>query len=182
MATIEFIRVSFNVTVTVPMDQLRHEMGELVSSIGPGLAEAIGKYEVEHQLGYFPALQYFHDQEALDPNLLSAAEHVATMVGELVRHHIRTQLREAFSSVEFEKLQCVAFSMPRVRPSDDNALEALARHYSPNVVRINLITSSIERSGINHQGYERLAAHKLKRWLDEEFEAVEIGDAHIIEE
>lgn len=181
MAAIEIIRVSFNLTVSVPMEQLQHEMGELVSNIGPSLAEQVQLYVDTEKLGYYPPLQYLQDQEALDPNLLSAAEHIATMVGELVRHHIRTQLREAFSNVEFEKIQCVAFSMPRVRPTDSDAFDALARHYSPNVVRLNLITASIERGGINRQGYERLAAHKLKRWLDEEFETVEIGDARVID-
>ena len=180
MPSVEIVRVSMSLSVQVAEDTLTEQMGELVLALGPNLAEQVNAYVRRERLGYYPALEYFNRQgEAIDADLLSAAEHVAWLVGEFVRRQIKTRLREPFSNVRFEKTQPVSFSLPRVRPSDRNALESLARHYSPYTVRLNMTLSSVERVGGNREGYERLARHKVMRWLEDGFQTVKIHDARL---
>ncbi len=180
MPAIEIMRVSLTLTVDITMEQLQQEMGELVTAIGPNLARQVDAYVKKESLGYYPPLDFFSSQAGIDPNLLSASEHVASMVCDLVRYKMKTRLREPFSNTRFEKFQSLAYSMPRVLPSDPDAINKLARHYSPNRVRVILSTSSIEKAGGNRQGYEKLVVHKAYRWLEDKFDAVEISDARIL--
>lgn len=182
MGSIQIIRVSLTLNVVVAMDKLEQEMGKLVLSIGPNLAQQVDMLVRKEALGYYPALDYFKDQVGIDPNLYNAAEHVASLVCDLVRYEIKKQLREPFSNMEFETVQSVSFSMPRVRPNDNQALEALASHYSPNAVRLVINTSSIERASTSTEAYEKLAAHKAYRWLGDRFDSLEITDARVLPE
>ncbi|MDH5648572.1 MAG: hypothetical protein OEY67_02860 [Gammaproteobacteria bacterium] len=177
MPAIEIIRVSLTLTVQVAMEQLRQEMGELVTAVGPNLALQVDAFTREEKLGYYPALDYFNNRPGIDPNLLSTSEHIASLVCDYVRYQMRIQLREPFSHIKFDKIQSLAFSMPRVLPSDRNALEKLTEHYSPNRVRAIINASSIEKASTNTEGYERLVVHKAQRWLEKRFEAVHISDA-----
>lgn len=180
MSTVEIMRVSLTLTIDLSMDQLQQEMGELVTAIGPNLARQVEAYVRKEKLGYYPALDFFNDRVGIDPNLLSASEHIASMVCDLVRYKMKIQLREPFSNTQFEKFQSLAYSMPRVLPSDPDATDKLTRHYSPNRVRVTLSTSSIEKSGSNKEGYQKLVVHKAYRWLEDKFDAVEISDARIL--
>lgn len=181
MAGIQILRTNLTLTVTLPLELLRREMGEPVLAIGPSLAGEIDHYVREHKLGYYPALDYFTRNEALDPDLMAAVEHVAVMVAEMAKRKVQVRLREPFSNVQFSNIQSVAMTLPRVRPNDANALPALTEHYSPNRIRMTVVTSSIEKAGINVQDYEKLAAHKLRNWLEPEFETVELSEYHQID-
>ncbi|MDH5633274.1 MAG: hypothetical protein OEZ10_09835 [Gammaproteobacteria bacterium] len=178
MAGIQILRTHLTLTVTVPLEQLRREMGEPVLAIGPTLAGEVDQYVREHKLGYYPALDYFIQKQALDMDLVAAAEHVAAMVAETARRKIQTRLREPFSNIKFANIQSVAMTLPRVRPGDANALNSLTQHYSPNRIRIGVIASSIEKAGINTEDYNKLAAHKMRNWLEPEFESVDITESH----
>lgn len=179
MATIEIMRVSLTLTLHIDMEQLKQEMGELVAAIGPNLARQVQAYVKSEQLGYYPALDFFSGRTGIDPNLLSASEHVASLVCDYARYQIKLQLREPFSNIQFEKIESLAFSMPRVLPSDTEALQKLSLHYSPNVIRAAISTSSVEKSDSNKEGYERRATHKARHWLEDKFESVEINNARI---
>ncbi|MBE9516146.1 MAG: hypothetical protein IME93_04130 [Proteobacteria bacterium] len=180
MAGIQILKTAVSLTVTVPLELLRREMGEPVLAIGPGLANEIDKYVHNHKLGYYPALDYFLQNKALDPDLLAAAEQVAAMVIQMAKRKIQIRLREPFSNVQFNNIQSLSMTLPRVRPSDTGALALLSKHYSPNRIRMTVTTSSIEKAGINTQDYEKLVAHKMKRWLEPEFEEVELNEYHQI--
>lgn len=182
MPTIEVVRVSVTLRVRLAQKMLQEQMGDLVLAMGPNLAQQVHAAVQQEKLGYYPALDYFIQQgHGIDADLLSAAQHVAWLVNEFVRRKITVTLREPFSNIRFESTQPLSFSMPRVRPSDANALDALARHYAPYGVRLNLIASSIEKAGGNRDGYEKLVTHKIMRWLKDEFESVEISDARVLE-
>ena len=181
MAGIQILRTNLTLTVTLPLELLRREMGEPVVAIGPSLASKIDQYVRDNKLGYYPALDYFIHNEALDPDLMAAVEHVAAMVAEMAKRKVRVRLREPFSNIQFSHIQSVAMTLPRVRPNDSNALSALTEHYSPNRVRMTVVTSSIEKAGINVQDYEKLAAHKMRNWLEPEFEVVELTEYHQID-
>lgn len=179
-AGIQVIRVSLTVTVTLSPAALRREMGDMVPAIGPNLARQVDAWVRRERLGYYPALDFFRDGEAVEPELLAAAEHVSWLVCEHVRKKIRTQLREPFSNVRFEKIQSLAYSMPRVRPQEPGALETLADHYTPGSVRLVLTASSIERGNLPRDGYEHRAAVKVRRWLEEVFSGVDISDTRVL--
>ena len=156
------------------------EFGELALGMGPSLSGQVNRYARENKLGYYPALDFFKQNQGVDQELLDTAEHISWLVCEWAQRQIRLRLREPFSNVQFDQVQSVAYSMPRVRPSAAGAEELLAEHFTPDSVRLTVITSSIERSNINLQGYEKLAVHKFRRWLDPVFESIGISDAHVI--
>lgn len=181
MAGIQILKTAVTLTVTVSLESLREEMGEPVVAIGPTLASEIDQHVRQTKLGYYPALDYFIQNNVIDTDLVSAAEHVAAMVAQMARRKIQARLREPFSNVRFENIQPLAMTMPRVRPGDANALINLSEHMSPNRIRMTLVTSSIEKTGINVQDYEKLVAHKMRNWLEPEFENVELNEYHQLE-
>lgn len=184
MPSLELIRVALSLTLRVRPQRLEQEMGELVLAMGPNLAQQVHDYVMQHKLGYYPALDYFLQQdESIDPHLLAAAQHVAALVQDLVTRQIKQTLREPFSHVRIDTIQPLCFALPRVRPNDPDALTALAKHYSPYQLRIGMTVSSLEKHGsVAHQGYEKLVRHKLKRWLEAEFEAIDIVDARLAQD
>lgn len=180
MPGIAIIKVSLTVNIVISPDTLAQEFGELALGMGPALAEQIDSYSRENKLGYYPALDFFKQNDGVDQELLDSAEHISWMVCEWAQRKIRSNLREAFSNVQFDQIQSTAYSMPRIRPNMSRALALLTDHYSPDSVRLTVIVASIERSNINLAGYEKLAVHKFRRWLDSAFETIEFSDAHVI--
>ena len=159
-------------------------MGELVLAMGPNLAQQVHAYVEHNKLGYYPALDYFRQQQqGIDPHLLAAAEHVSLLVQQLIKQQLKQLLREPFSHVRVDSVQALCFALPRVRPQDPDAMAALAEHYSPYRLRLGLTLSSLEKRGtVTHQGYEKLVRHKLKRWLEADFEAIDIVDARLTQD
>jgi len=180
MAGIAIIKVSLTVNTVISTETLMQEFGELALGMGPRLSEQVNRYTQENKLGYYPALDFFKQNQGVDQELLDTAEHISWLVCEWAQRQIRLRLREPFSHVQFDQVQSVAYSMPRVRPSMAGAQELLSEHFTPDSVRLTVITSSIERSNINLAGYEKLAVHKFRRWLDTVFESIKISDAHVI--
>lgn len=178
MAGIQILKTAVTLTVTVSLETLRQEMGEPVVAIGPALASEIDQHVRDNKLGYYPALDFFIHNQAVEPELVAAAEHVAAMVAEMARRTIQVRLREPFSHIRFEHIQPLAMTMPRVRPGDANAMALLSEHMSPNHIRMTVIASSIEKAGINTEDYEKLVAHKMRNWLEPEFEAVQLTEYH----
>lgn len=180
MSGIVIIKVSLTVNIVLSPDLLEHEFGKLALSMGGTLAELVDKYARDNKMGYYPALHFFKQNGAINKELLNSAEHVSWLIREWVQREIRTRLREAFSHITFDHIQSIAYSMPKVRPSMPRAQALLTEHFSPDTVRLTIITSSIERSTINLAGYEKLAIHKFRRWLETVFENIEISDAHVL--
>jgi len=180
MSGIAIIKVSLTINIVISPDALVQEFGELALGMGPSLAKQVDAYARQNKIGYYPALAFFKENEGVDKQLLDSAEHTSWLICEWVQREIRRQLRETFSNVKFDHIQSVAYSMPKIRPNMPRALTRLTEHFSPDTVRLTLITSSIERSSINLSGYEKLAVHKLRRWLESTFESIEVSDAHVI--
>lgn len=180
MAGIAIIKVSLTVNTVISTETLVQEFGELALGMGQTLSEQVNRYGRENKLGYYPALDFFKQNQGIDQELLDSAEHISWLICEWTQRQIRLRLREPFSHVQFDQVQSVAYSMPRVRPSMPRALELLSDHFTPDSVRLTVITSSIERSNVNLAGYEKLAVHKFRRWLDPVFESIEISNAHVI--
>lgn len=180
MSGIAIIKVSLTVNLVISQDLLAQKFGEPALSMGSALAEQVGNYVRTNKMGYYPALDFFKQNEGIDKKLLDDAEHLSWQVCEWVQREIRARLREAFSNIHFDQIQSVAYSMPKIRPKMPQASDLLTDHFSPDSVRLTMIASSIERSNINLDGYEKLAVHKLRRWLESAFETIEVTDAHVI--
>jgi len=146
--------------------------------IGGELARQIHEYVVEHKMGYYPALDYFASeitgQTGLDPDLIDATESMSWLVCRLVRNEFQSKLRQVFSSVKFQTVQTIAYTMPAVRFGTANALHDLALHYTPLSVKLELILSRVSK-GRGDEGIEDFIHNAIQRWLKDSFESVDVS-------
>ena len=140
--------------------------------VGEELANHIHQYSREHKLGYYPALEYFQDK-SIEKDLLDAAEGISWVVNNLIREELQNRLRPVFSSISFESIQNIAFTMPQIRPGGSNDIHKLAAHYTPDHVKVNMIASLV-RKEISPDGAEQYSRIMLKRWLNERFADMKI--------
>jgi len=126
------------------------------------------------RLGYYPALDYFQGNAGLDPHLLRAAREMGDAVAAHVRAVAAETLWPVFSQVRVTRTQVAAFTMPRVSMSAPDAPNALAAHYLPNRVRLELDLAAIEK-GAPPEGIERFFGTKAMRNLMDRFETVEVA-------
>ena len=135
----------------------------------------------EHALGYYPAIDYFVEQEDFPGYLLDAVQEVSTLAVDIVASTIREILVPIFSNVQVNNIQCLAYSMPSVRPGRPNARQDLAKHFTPNAVKFELVVSVLQKEK-SAEGFEKYADNTVYRWLSEVFEGVEIFSARLLEQ
>jgi len=146
--------------------------------IGQTLASIADEYEKENKTGYYPAIDFFKTLDNVDPDLITSAEQVSWLVSKLARETIQSKLRPIFSSVQFQSIQTLAFSLPKVRPNQADAIEQLAKHYTPDSVKIELVLTMMRRDSEAEDGRAEPYARKMMfRWLDAEFESVEVTNS-----
>lgn len=156
---------------------MRH-LPRSVEVIGKTLASIAEEYERENKTGYYPALDFFKTLDSVDPNIVASAEQVAWLVAKLAREAIQKKLRPIFSSVHFKSIQTLAFSLPRVRPNEKDAVEKLAEHYTPNRVKVELVVTMMRRdSEAEDNRAEPYARKMIFRWLSSEFASVEVSSS-----
>jgi len=110
-----------------------------------------------------------------DPDLIASAEQVAWLVSKLARETIQATLTPIFSSIQFQSIQTHAFTLPKIRPGQKNAEELLAKFYTPDSVKIELILTMMRRdSDVDDGRAEPYARKMMFRWLESEFESIEI--------
>ena len=151
--------------------------------VGRELARAVDGYCREHALGYYPAIEFFRDNPAVDQNLLDNAERLAWVVSKKVREQVRSRLRPVFSSVKFRSVQTESFMLPPVRPNQSSALERLIEHYTPDSIRLEILVSLLRKDQDERrdamEGYARKMMH---RWLSSGFDEVEITSSVVLDE
>ncbi|UCE89554.1 MAG: hypothetical protein JSW10_01570 [Pseudomonadota bacterium] len=180
MVSLHVARVAVTVLIRVSHSTLQHRSPASPEIIGGELAQQVSAYVQQEKLGYYPALDYFRDHGELDKDLLDAVEAVGWLASQMVSGEVRSRLRPVFSSLRFESIQTVAFTMPGVRPGDTNALHKLANHYTPDTVKLAMIVSLLQR----HESAEaaQRAAHGLVcRWLADRFDAVDVTAATVLD-
>ena len=60
-------------------------------------------------------------------------------------------------------------------------IEALSRHYTPDTVKIELLLTMIRRESEAHDGRAEPYARKMMfRWLESEFESVEVTGSKLM--
>jgi hypothetical protein len=163
------------VLVKVPEHVMRRHLPSSAERVGTELAQTIDAYVREHQLGYYPALEFFRDVDAIDQDLIDSAEHIAWLVSKLAREEIQTRLRPIFATVKFDSIQTVAFTLPPVRPQQKDALEHLTWHYTPDTIKIELLLSMLRKdTDTAERKVETYARKMIYRWLRDKFDYVEI--------
>lgn len=168
-----FSRVALSLVVKVPLEVLEQHMVANPAVVGEELARAVARYAQQHDLGYYPALDYFLEHGGVDPDLLNAVESMTWLVTGLVREEIKTRLRPVFSTIQFESIQAQAYTMPTVRPGQNNALLRLGEHFTPDQVKLTLIATSIRHRDTPETAI-KMAERMTWRWLHEHFETIDI--------
>jgi len=146
--------------------------------IGNELARQVHDYVSKNKMGYYPALDYFSNeltgQDGLDPDLIDATESMSWLVCRLVRNEFQSKLRQVFSSVKFQAVQTIAYTMPAVRFGSANALHDLSSHYTPLSVKLELVLSRVSK-GQGDEGAEEFIRNAIQRWLKDSFESIEVS-------
>jgi hypothetical protein len=170
-----FDKVLVTIDVQLKEHDLQPYLPRSANVIGQTLADIADEYARENKTGYYPAIDFFKTQEKVDPDLITSAEQVAWLVSKLARETIQLKLRPVFSSVQFQSIQTLAFSMPKVRPSQVDAKQQLAKHYTPDKVKIELIVTMMRRdSEAQDNRAEPYARKMMFRWLESAFESIEV--------
>jgi hypothetical protein len=170
-----FDKVLLTINVCLKDEDLLRYLPRSADIIGQTLATIADEYIRQHKTGYYPAIEFFKTLDGVDPALIAAAEQVAWLVSKLARETIQSKLRPIFSSVNFQSIQTLAFTLPRVRPNQSDAIERLARHYTPDTVKIELLVTMMRRdSEADDNRAEPYARKMIFRWLSSEFASVEV--------
>lgn len=176
---LQMTRVALGITVTVPEDLVELNMGYLPWVLGDSLAAQVSAEAAERGLGYFPALDYFRrNARQVDPDLITLIDDVSRFCIDFTRRELRRRLSRVFSSVQFERAQCLAYTLPRVRPGQPNAITELGRHYSPDKVRLDLVLSSIQKAATEEP--VSLAIDKVTYWGREPFARFEVNGTRLL--
>ena len=170
-----FDKVLVILDVQLKADDLRNYLPCSANIIGKTLAEIADDYVNKNKTGYYPAIEFFKTLDEVDPDLIASAEQVAWLVSRLARENIQSKLRPIFSSVHFQSIQTLAFSLPKVRPNKPDAMEQLAKHYTPDTVKLELVLTMMRRdSEAEDDRAEPYARKMMFRWLESTFERVTI--------
>ncbi len=173
-----FDKVLLILKVQLKPESLQQYLPCSANIIGQSLAAIADEYEKQNKTGYYPAMDFFKTLETVDPDLIASAEQVSWLVSKLARETIQSKLRPIFSSVQFQSIQTLAFSLPKVRPNKADAIEQLAKHYTPDTVKIELLVTMMRRdSEAEDSRAEPYARKMVFRWLDAEFESVEVTNS-----
>ena len=173
-----FDKVLVSVEVKLKAEALKQYLPCSADVIGQTLAAIADEYEKENKTGYYPAIEFFKTLDNVDPDLIASAEQVAWLVSKLARETIQSKLRPIFSSVHFQSIQTMAFSLPKIRPNQADAIERLAEHYTPDAVKIELVLTMMRRDSEAEDGRAEPYARKMMfRWLEAEFEKIEVTNS-----
>ena len=173
-----FDKVLVSVEVKLKAEALKQYLPCSADVIGQTLAAIADEYEKENKTGYYPAIEFFKTLDNVDPDLIASAEQVAWLVSKLARETIQSKLRPIFSSVHFQSIQTMAFSLPKIRPNQADAIDRLAEHYTPDAVKIELVLTMMRRDSEAEDGRAEPYARKMVfRWLEAEFESIEVTNS-----
>jgi len=177
--SLHIINLAINFKVRLTETSMQGHLAASPYIVGEELARQVSQYIAEHRLGYYPAIDFFQDNGGIEQELLDAVGSISWLVTNLVRDEVRMRLRAAFSSIRFESLQTQAFSMPGIRPGQNNAFQSLAEHYTPDQVKVNMLASLVRKKD-NPQEAEQMAKHLVCRWLKNSFESLQITNIKAI--
>ncbi len=172
-------RIRLSLVAQVPEALYERHVAASPYIVGEELTEQITAYVREHKLGYYPAVDFFMTQGGLEKELLDAAEGLAWVTAKAVREEIQRKLRPVFSTVTFQSQQCVAFTMPAVRPNNINAYNELLKHYTPDTIKAVIEVTSFQKQD-KGELMARWATNTCYRWLKDSFDYFEVTSSEVI--
>lgn len=173
-------RVLVSARGRVPSAALRERLPASPYALGADIAQRVHDYAVAHALGYYPALDFAQQQGVIEDYLVAALEQIAAISMEYARHQARDKLLGVFSSVNFHSLHATAYTLPTVRMSQPEALAQLAKHYTPDTVKFELIVTVLQKQKME-TGLDSFARRAVQRWLEDAFEDFEITSTRHVE-
>ena len=176
---LNFIQLAVNFKVRLGEEAMQRHMSASPYVVGEELASQISQYASENELGYYPAIDFFMQNGGIEQDLLDAAGNISWLITNLVREEVRIRLRSVFSNIKFESLQTQAFTMPGVRPGQNNAHHLLVDHYTPDQVKVNIIATMVRKQQSTIEATQ-MARHQICRWLKSRFESLEITNVQAI--
>ena len=169
-------RIALTLRLKLPQDALTQHSPVSPAVLGAELAAEICRRCAERGLSYFPALDFFREDEQFDQKLIGLLDDMSWLAGQIVRGEVATKLRPVFSAVRIEAMQCQCYALPPIRPSQAGADTVLASHLTPDVMRLELLVNLLQRRE-SPEGLERYARQVATRWLKESFVEVEVTHA-----
>ncbi|RMG28287.1 MAG: hypothetical protein D6721_08735 [Gammaproteobacteria bacterium] len=173
-------QVALSLRVRIPGYVFERHLPASPYVVGEALADAVTAEVRRQGLGYYPPLEFFIRQGVLDEALVESVSGISWFITNLVRQELQKKLRGLFATVRIESIQTLAYTMPPVRPGSLNAFTALVEHYTPDVVKVGLRVSAIERRE-NSQALAGWAGEVCRRRLEDAFGEVEVTSARCVE-
>lgn len=180
MTGLQVVKVELGVKLEVPVNTLQKHLPAPIDKLGGQIAKEVDKRVSQRELGYYPALDFFADDDEFPQYLLDAVKDVSSLAVDVVADVISDLLVPIFSHVKINNIQCLAYSMPLARPGKANAGEDLAKHYTPNAVKFELIVSIVQKDK-PATGFDKYADNTVHRWLSEVFEDVQIFSTRLLD-
>ncbi len=177
--SLNFTSIALSLVVIVPDQSLEQQLAASPHVVTDELVEQIIKYEQQYQLGYYPALDFFIQNKAVETDLIDAVQNISWVVTSMVQNEVKIKLRPAFSNIKFETIQPLAYTMPTVRPTDMHSLEKLSEHFSLSTVKLNLIATLIQKV-VDKPAAQSFAKNLAYRWLKDSFADVKITSSAVI--
>jgi len=172
-------RVGLTVRGQLPRHALEQHLPAPLDSLGQQVAKQIDDYVKQNKLGYYPALDFFKQQGAIDSYLLDAVDQVAQIAVSMTKDEVMRILTPVFSSVRVESVLSMAYALPTVRPGQKNAEQQLALHFIPDIVKFELFVTMLQRRK-SEPGIENGAKKIAWRWLKDAFEDMEVTAVRLI--
>lgn len=169
----EPVTLALSLTVSLPSHIFDRYLPSSPFVVGEHLADEVMRYVQAKSLGYYPALEYFEFREGVDKDLLETAEHISWFDCKIVREELLRKLRPAFTDIEFDSVQTIAFTMPSVRPGQLNVRHALANHYTPDTVKVAM-TAKARCDDTLGQSAASWAQQSVCHWLKDSFQTIEV--------
>jgi hypothetical protein len=171
--TLGIVPVALTLQVVLAAEKFAALLNEAEKNIGRSLAERVDAIVRAEKLGYYPALEYFEGHAGMPPELLVMVKALAAQIRKRVKRDVQTHLWPVFSSVHIERATTLAFTLPRVTPVQPDALARLAQHYFPNVVRLELILTTLDKQHRLDE-VEKFSSQKVVRNLRDAFASVNV--------
>jgi hypothetical protein len=171
--TLGIVPVSLTLQVVMAPERLDAQLNAAEKNLSRTLAERVDSIVRSEKHGYYPALNYFEGHAGLAPEWLAMEKMLAAQIRKRVKRDVLTHLWPVFSSVHIERATTLAFTLPRVTPSQPDALARLAQHYFPNAVRLELVLTTLDKQHRLDE-VEKFSSQKVMRNLRDAFESVTV--------
>lgn len=171
--TLGIVPVALTLQVTLAPERLEALLSTAEKNLGHALAERVDAIVRAERLGYYPALDYFEGHPNMDPELIGTVKSLAAQIRKRVKRELQTHLWPIFSSVQIERATTLAFTLPRMTPTQADALAKLALHYFPSAVRLELVLTTLDKQSRLEEA-ESFSADKVVRNLRDVFESVNV--------